>query len=185
MSEITLEGDWTPFPELENAIEKALGKATDEVGTEIVSVLKRHFYNQDLGWPGLKESTLKRKIKSNVRSLKQAKTSDLRMRAYHQGIDTAGMKKGDLVGALSGKTQVLIDTGLLAKSFTYKKLSPTSGEVGVVRADIAGRNIAAIHEYGNPAGNLPARPFIKPTAEQMESKLVDIYNSHIKSVTIK
>lgn len=185
MSEITLEGDWSPFPELENAIQTALGNATDEVGTEIVSVLKRHFYNQDLGWPALKESTLKQKMRGNVKSLKQSKTRDLRLRAQSHGINTSGMKKGDLVGALSGKTQILIDTGLLAKSFTYKKLSPNSGEVGVMRSDSAGRNIAAIHEYGNPARNLPARPFIKPTAEEMESKLAEIYNKHIKTVTIK
>ena len=184
MSEITLEGDWSPFPELEQVISKALGKATDEVGAGIVSELKRHFYSQDLGWAPLKESTLKQKIKGNVKSLKQAKTKDLRARATYHGIDSTG-SRSSLISSLSGKSQVLIDTGLLAKSFTYKKLSPLSGEVGVMRNDIAGRNIAAIHEYGNPGRNLPARPFIKPTAEQMEPKLVDIYNKYIQSVTIK
>lgn len=185
MSEITLEGDWSPFPNLHSAIEAAFSKATDEVGTEIVSVLKKHFYSQDLGWQPLKESTLARKSKSNVKSMKQSGIRDLRVRATFAGMDATGKKKSEVISMLAGKSQILIDSGLLAKSFTYKKLSPTSGEVGVMRADTAGRNIAAIHEYGSPAKNIPARPFIKPTAEQMESKLLGIYNKHIKSVTIK
>lgn len=185
MSGITLEGDWSPFPALAPLVEEALSKGTDEVGSEIVATFKRHFYAQDLGWPALKESTVKKRSGSNTASLRKVNSRELRLRAGHFGINTVGMKKKDLVASLSGKMQVLIDTGLLAKSFTYRRVSATSGQVGVMRADGAGRNISAIHEYGNPAKNLPPRPFVKPVGLEMEPKLVEIYNKFIQSVTIK
>ena len=185
MSGITLEGDWSPFPDLMPKVEAALNKGTEEVGMEIVSTFKKHFYSQDLGWAPLKESTLKKKSKSNAASLKKTKTGELRLRANRFGIDTTGMKKKDIVASLSGKMQVLIDTGLLARSFTFKKLSSISGQVGVMRADGAGHNIAAIHEYGAPSKGIPARPFVKPVGLEMEPKIAEIYNKFVQSVTIK
>jgi hypothetical protein len=185
MSGIALEGDWSPFPDLMPKVEEALSKGTDEVGMEIIATFKKHFYNQDLGWPALKESTIKKRSKSNIASLKKVKTGELRLRASRFGIDTTGMGKKDIVTSLSGKMQVLIDTGLLAKSFTFKKLSSVSGQVGVKRADGAGNNIAAIHEYGAPSKNIPPRPFVKPVGLEMEPKLAEIYNKFVQSVTIK
>ena len=183
MSSITLEGNWGPMT---IEVESALQNATDEVGRETVARFHKHFANQDLGWASLAESTLRKKGKGIAQNARRVSTSELRYRAGKLGITGHNtMSRDDLVSALSGKSAILIDTGLLSRSFTYKRLSSTSGQVGVMRAGPGGVNIAAIHEYGAPEKHIPARPFVKPVANEMQGEIEKIYNKYIQSVTIQ
>jgi len=182
MSSIELTGNWGS---LQIEAEAALARATDEVGNTIVGLFKQHFAAQDLGWAPLKASTKKRKAKAGMKNLSRASTRELRGRAGKLGIPGAEtLGRSGLMSGLSAKSATLIDTGLLASSFTYKKLSAYSGQVGVIRKAQHGANLAAIHEYGNPAGGLPARPFVKPVATEMEGKLQAIYDKYLDGVKI-
>jgi phage gpG-like protein len=183
MSSVTLDGNWGPITV---EVESILSKATDEVGNEIVARFHKHFASQDLGWAPLAESTQRKKVKGIKRSLRSVSTNELRYRAEKVGV--AGhttMSRGGLVSGLSSKSAILIDSGLLSRSFTYKRLSSISGQVGVMRTGPNGANLAAIHEYGSPSKNIPARPFVKPVANEMQGEIEKIYNKYIQSVTIK
>ena len=74
--------------------------------------------------------------------------------------------------AAKGSSKALIDTGTLIRSVTVRKLSGGDAVfIGVARTVLSAggqslADIAAIHEFGAPAANIPPRPFLQPIEDK-------------------
>lgn len=83
--------------------------------------------------------------------------------------------------------KILIRTATLMQNIRYQPQSWNGGFVGISRnvksskgADLV--NIAAVHEFGAPSRNIPARPFIAPSATECEAQVVKNYEEAVERV---
>jgi len=67
----------------------------------------------------------------------------------------------ELEKRLDGLGNIESKVGWLSDGLTYPDGTPTA-------------YVAAIQEYGSPANSIPARPFMRPTATEQETKWADI-----------
>lgn len=80
-------------------------------------------------------------------------------------------------------SRVVVDKRAWKKLYnTVKKLDGASVRVGALDGENA--TLAAIHEYGAPRANIPARPFIRPTFERRRGELVALQAKLAKAMLL-
>ena len=188
MIQIEKTGDWDKLINyLHNAgtnIKARVSDATDNAGMYIEGTIKAHFTNQDLGWAAHKAGTTAARTRSYTKKAMSYSKKNLATRLTKLNIPF-GSKEGKptLAARLAhGGNQILIDTGSLMDSVTYKKISFDSGEVGANRMS-GTANLAAIHEFGCAKKKIPARPFMKPSSVECTPKVIEFYKQALLGAT--
>ncbi len=90
--------------------------------------------------------------------------------------------------AAMGNEQILITTGQLMGSISTSYPSYDQGFVGIQRGvmhkDTKGYaemvNIAAVHEFGSPTRNIPARPFFAPAEKKTSDDVAKNYEAAVE-----
>ena len=87
--------------------------------------------------------------------------------------------------AKAGREKMLQWTGQLMAGIRYARDAWNSGFVGIRRnvkraegGDLV--NVAAVHEMGSPARNIPARPFAAPTGKRFEEQVAKNYDEAVE-----
>jgi phage gpG-like protein len=80
--------------------------------------------------------------------------------------------------------QILIETATLMSNIRYQKKGWNEGFVGVLRNTTAKGgdlvNIAAVHEFGSPKRNIPARPFFRPSEKECAGPVAKNYEEAVE-----
>jgi len=79
----------------------------------------------------------------------------------------------------------LVQTGSLVNAVKYDRKSWKEGFVGVNRNaegkdGVSLTSLAAVHEYGAPSRNIPARPYIKPAIAKSGPDMVKRYEEAVR-----
>lgn len=129
-------------------------------------------------WKPLADSTLLSilaKISGNYAAYTNLKTKK-------EGKVRVGDKKGffDVGGRITKKTaqklasrKPLVDTGVLQDTIRYQLVDRNSVEIGTNRFAGEWEGGAAVHQFGDKKGNIPARPFLGLSASD-ETDVLDI-----------
>lgn len=133
-----------------------LGLATRQNAVMTRKGLVKHIQNQDLGWTKLKPAYLAYKKKKGLSTATLIATSQLMQSIT---TDISGDKLSAFVGVLRSSRR-------------------KDGE--------APEQIAAIHEYGSPRRNIPARPLFQPTIKEEKQHIVERYRGAItEALTVR
>jgi len=156
-----LHGNWSgltrKLENFQNDLEDTLRETIAQSGEYVESTVLGHLKNQDLNWEPLKLAYLQRKLRG----------------------------KGKASRSLSEK--ILIATGTYFQSITTY-IERFTAFIGVKRGvakeadgtDIL--NLAEVHEFGAPAANIPARPLWKPTFDECQPKILQMFKSALRQL---
>lgn len=160
----TKTGDWAKaskvFKDLERKGKVAARKTLMQVGLKGEQIVVDHLQKQDLGWQAL----------SPRYRLEKMKTTSKKVRKTKKGLDDKRYKKGNV------SEKILIRTSTYFSSittFTKDSIAYVGVPKGKVYESAEGKrieiaNIAAVHEFGSAARNIPARPLFKPSREELK-----------------
>jgi len=140
-------GDWSKIGLLINnlpmELEKAQITALKHWGLKAEGLAKKHISMQDLGWKPLKPSTIATKIRAGHSENILVATS-----SYFQSI-TSWVDKSEM------------------KSYAGVKKTAKDADGNVIA------DIAAVHEFGSVAGNIPKRELWHPTFKETMEWFMD------------
>lgn len=180
-------GDWAKLERLlsqaSSKLKQNLSEATKEAGHLIETTAVGHIEKQDLPWPPLTEKYALRKMLKGARKLKRMSPAKLTARLSRQGIAYgANEDKGTLALRLaSGGNQILVETGRIMAGIRYRQQDWKGGVVTAKRMSDDGRvNLSGVHEMGAPSRSIPARPFMKPTSEEVGPKVAKLYEEAVE-----
>ena len=158
-----LRGNWKGIIKKLGSLEKVavqkIRQAVGEAGEEVEAIVVKNLEEQRLPWRPLKPSYKRRKMR----------------------IKGKGGKR------LSEK--ILIATGTYLENITTAvSIDGLSVFVGVIRGNARYEDgtdvvdIAAIHEYGAPSRNIPARPLWKPSFEEAKESVTGIFKEKLREI---
>ncbi len=138
----------------------------------------------------LLDANMEKATKYNAMSLR-----DEIKRRIRSGKGMVALKKATI--ERKGSSKPLIEHGDLLNAVTYKTLGKISFFIGVPRTakrkramKLAGNrgavsktelvNIAAVHEFGAPSRNIPARPYVRPSIQRSWKGMVAVWKRSLR-----
>jgi hypothetical protein len=160
-----LTGDWDRVTRMLGEIGTKLKAESQKATVNSLNLIEKtavgHIDKQDLNWAPLAESTMRQKLRSQNPARRRKRR-----------------KQGKTASRLSEK--ILVATGAYRNSISSFATSAFSGEVGVARVETSADgesmvNIGAVQELGSRDGRIPARELWRPTAEEVEERVINNY----------
>jgi len=122
------------------------------------------------GWEPLKPSTILARLRKSP--------AGKRAKGLAGALAKAGRKSADIAATTgAGLVKILQDTGAMRQSFAAFSDNDVAG-VGA-RSGAQHAELTAIHEYGDPSRNIPARPML-PTPDQALQMAYDVYEAYVE-----
>ncbi|MFD0682378.1 MULTISPECIES: hypothetical protein [unclassified Paenibacillus] len=148
--------------QMSDQMHEGMADGVHKTATRVVSNAKNRLGHYQDGWAKLKEKTVQRKLRKNVKAVIRAK------------------KKGAYTATGTDSDAPLIDDGLLRASITVQtNRRHLQSEVGspIIQA--------ATHEFGNEERGIPERPYLRPALKEEVHKhfVNDLRDGILKRVT--